>query len=245
VSGAPRSWTRAGFAVEWHDELDSTNAELLRRSAAGAPDRLVVVASHQTAGRGRLDRRWEAPRGSSLLVSVLLHGASTPPHDHLVVLAVAAALADAVEHRARIPVALKWPNDLVVGDRKLAGVLAERAGDALVVGAGCNVRWERFPADLADTATACNLERDSGITPADLLDPFLDRLDRLLREPDAAAAEYRARLTTLGRRVRVETADGAVVGDAVALDDDGALVVDDGGIRHRVVVGDVTHLRPA
>src|SRR6476469_4959346 len=154
---------RTSHGPRWHvrhfPEIDSTNRYLLDEARGGAADGLVAVADHQTAGRGRFDRRWEAPPGSSLLVSVLLR--PTPPGDgpgdasadgsHRAVMAVALALAEAVEAVAGVTPGLKWPNDLVVGDRKLAGLLAEREGDAVVIGAGCNVEWEAFPPELAAT----------------------------------------------------------------------------------------------
>ena len=161
------------------------------------------------------------------------------------VMAAGVALAAAVEDVVGIEAGLKWPNDLVVDDRKLAGLLAEADGDALVVGAGCNVNWEAFPEDLAATATACNLEAGRPVDRDALLDAFLDRLAAALASGDALLDDYRARLVTVGRTVRVEPVRGdAVVGTAVAVTDDGALVVrDERGEDHTVVAADVHHLR--
>lgn len=204
----------------------------------------MAVADHQTAGRGRFDRRWEAPPGSSLLVSVLVRPAPDGDDSHWAVMATALALAVAVEEEAGFSPGLKWPNDLVVGDRKLAGLLAEREGDALVIGAGCNVEWDSFPPELAGTATACNLEAGHSVDRDQLLDRFLARLAVALEELGQVPAQYRARLTTLGRRVRVERAHDMLEGDAVDVTDDGALVVRiDDGTDELVTVGDVVHLR--
>jgi BirA family biotin operon repressor/biotin-[acetyl-CoA-carboxylase] ligase len=230
------------WRVERFAELDSTNRAALDAARSGAEGGLVVVAAHQTAGRGRLDRTWEAPPGSSLLVSVLLRSEGLAPH--AVVTATAVALAAAVRTVAGIAVGLKWPNDLVVGDRKLAGILAEVEGDAIVVGAGCNVNWDAFPPELAATATAVNLEAGRPVAVDDLLAAFLVELRRALDDPGWVAATYRASLVTLGRRVRVERNSGDVVGEARAVRDTGALVVrDDAGVDHEIVVGDVVHLR--
>ena len=136
----------------------------------------------------------------------------------------------------------------MVGDRKLAGLLAERDGDAPGASApGCNVNWASFPADLAATATACNLEAGH---PVDR-DALLDRVPRRARPPARRAGrrcvgEYRARLATLGRRVRVEPGAATIcVGTAIDVTDDGALVVrDDAGADHTVTTADVVHLRP-
>lgn len=188
-------------------EIDSTNRYLLDEARNGAAGGLVAVADHQTAGRGRFERRWEAPPGSSLLVSVLVRPAPVGEEVHRTVMAAAIALAGAVEEVAAFAPGLKWPNDLVVDDRKLAGILAERDGDTLVVGAGCNVEWDEFPPELAGAATACNLESPLASVDRDaLLDAYLTRLADELGHPDAVVARYRERLATLGRRVRIERA---------------------------------------
>jgi BirA family transcriptional regulator, biotin operon repressor / biotin---[acetyl-CoA-carboxylase] ligase len=244
------------FEIRRFASIDSTNRYLLDEARAGAPEGVVAVADHQDAGRGRLGRVWSAPPGSSLLVSVLLRPAITPDRLMLVTMAAGVALAEAVEQVAGFPVALKWPNDLVVDDRKLAGLLAEAdlgpgAGGiavavAVVVGAGCNVQWERFPTELEATATACNLEAGRPVDRDDLLDAYLARLALHYGALDAVAPAYRARLATVGRRVRVDLAGGAVlVGTAVSVDDAGRLVVEAGdGTHHDLAAGDVHHLRP-
>jgi BirA family biotin operon repressor/biotin-[acetyl-CoA-carboxylase] ligase len=160
-------------------------------------------------------------------------------------MAAAVALVDAVRDVAGFAPRLKWPNDLVVEERKLAGILAEREGDALVVGAGCNVQWESFPPELAATATACNLESPRTSVDRDaLLDAYLTRLAGELGDPDGVLSRYRERLATLGRRVRIERARGEIVGEAIDVTDDGALLVrlPDATVE-RVTFGDVVHLR--
>src|SRR5262245_5319408 len=132
--------------VHWFEIVDSTNRYLLQRAAQGVAAGEVAVADEQTAGRGRLGRSWVAPSGSALLVSVLLRPALPPERVHLVPLAAGLAALDALQaldvperHDASEPARLKWPNDVVVGDRKLAGILAEAdGGGAVVVGMGCN-----------------------------------------------------------------------------------------------------------
>ena len=244
----------ARWRVSHFDELDSTNRWALDRAREGAAEGLVVVADHQTAGRGRLDRTWEARPGSSLLVSVVLHGAAagSPAVDalgevHRAVSAVAVALTRAVQHVAGVAAGIKWPNDVVVADRKLAGILAEREGDALVVGVGVNVNWDAFPPELADTATACNLEAGHPIDRDALLDGFLRELSAALDDPVATERAHRDLLVTLGRRVRVSLTRGdPIEGQAVGLGVLGELeVCDDDGKVHAVTTGDVIHLRPA
>ena len=217
------------------EETGSTNADLLATVGHGALDRTVLAARHQTAGRGRLDRRWDAPPGANLLVSLLFTDVTGVPHVLTQRVGVAAAIA--CERVAGVRPVLKWPNDLLVTNRKLAGVLAQVAffGDrqAVVVGIGVNVGWA--PDDAARLG--------DGIDPLDLLDALLRAYDEL---PDDIGPEYRARLGTIGRTVRVELPDDAVIiGRALDVEPDGQLVVlDECGITHRIGVGDVVHLRP-
>jgi BirA family biotin operon repressor/biotin-[acetyl-CoA-carboxylase] ligase len=236
------------WRIEHFAQLDSTNRHLLDAARAGAADGAVAVADVQTAGRGRLDRSWAAPPGSSLLVSVLVRvpAPGPGPAAGTATMAAAVALVEAVGDVAGIDAALKWPNDVVVGDRKLAGILAERDGDALVVGVGCNVNWASFPPELAATATACNQEAGRAVDRDALLGAFLTSLAVALGAGPDVVAAYRARLATLGRRVRVHPVRGDdLVGLAVAVTDDGALVVrDDAGTDQVVTTADVVHLRP-
>jgi len=241
-----------GWIVERFSSLDSTNRWLLDRAREGAPAGLVAVADHQASGHGRRDRVWQAPAGSSLLVSVLLRPDVALEQLHTVTIAVALALADALMTTGDVRAELKWPNDLVVGDRKLAGLLAEAevSGDAVravVVGAGCNLTQSTFPDELAATATSCVLETGRAPARDDLLTELLARLaERLDESPAARLDEYRARLSTLGRDVRVDLDGGVVTGRASDVDEQGRLVVTPPhGTPSVVGVGDVVHLRPA
>jgi BirA family transcriptional regulator, biotin operon repressor / biotin---[acetyl-CoA-carboxylase] ligase len=232
--------------VRWVDETDSTNSRLLEEARGGAPEGVVLVADHQTAGRGRLGRRWEAPPGSSLLVSVLLRPDVALGRAHLVTMAAGLAASDACEAVAGVRPGLKWPNDLVVDDAKLAGLLAESVveGDALralVVGMGLNVT-----AAPAEGATALADHAGGRVERRPLLDAWLVRLDARLDRLGEVLTDYRPRCATLGRPVRVERPGGDVLaGTAVDVTDAGHLVVDAGGERVAVAVGDVVHVRPA
>ncbi|MDP1819892.1 MAG: biotin--[acetyl-CoA-carboxylase] ligase [Acidimicrobiales bacterium] len=247
-------------AIRWREQTASTNADALAEARTGHPEGLVVVADHQTAGRGRQGRTWTAPPGASLLVSVLLR----PPRAvvEACATAVAVAAAEAVEEVAGFAPRLKWPNDLVWPgdgsgpDRKLSGILAEAdwaegGTAAVVVGIGINVSWPaELPAELADIAIACNHITDRAVDREDLLVALLQALDRhytaLVADGDRQALldEWRRRSATLGRRVRVELDDEDVVGTAVDVTPDGHLVVapDEGPVR-TFAVGDVIHLR--
>lgn len=235
-------------------ETDSTNLRVLELARDGAPEGVVLVADHQTAGRGRRGRTWSAPPGTSLLVSALVRPPGPLSLAHLVTSAAALAAADACAEITGVEPSLKWPNDLVIADadgtRKLAGLLAESVveGDrlsAVVVGMGMNVNWpSSLPADLAATAVALNSLVGSDVERSTLLVSWLVGFDRLLGALDQVAARYRDRCSTLGRDVRVELADGTVEGRAADLTDDGHLLLDTATSgRLELTVGDVVHLR--
>jgi BirA family biotin operon repressor/biotin-[acetyl-CoA-carboxylase] ligase len=245
ASRSPITWRIRRF-----DTIDSTNRFVLDEARAGAHEGLVVVADHQDAGRGRRGRSWTAPPGSSLLVSALLRPPLPAERAQLVTMAAGLALAEAVEGVAGFAPSLKWPNDLVVGDRKLAGLLAEAdvspRGDvrAVVVGAGCNVQWDSFPADLAEIATSCNVEAGHPVERDAVLTAYLDRLGERVADLGSILDDYRVRLATLGRDVRVDLGGREVVGTALDVDADGRLLVaTPGGGTEVIAAGDVVHLR--
>ena len=250
--------SRTRFEVRRVAETGSTNSDLLALARGGAPEGVVLVADHQTAGRGRLDRSWVAPPGSSLLVSLLLRPAALRPSQlHAVTVAVALAASDALRREAGFEPVLKWPNDLLVDDRKLGGILAESVAsgaqvEAVVVGMGLNLNWpDDFPPELAATAVAANQVAGRPVDREAVLSSFLTALEGRydgLAAPgglEAQAVEYRARCGTLGREVRVELASGSFAGTATDVTADGHLVValPDGTTRE-VTAGDVVHLRP-
>ncbi len=237
-------------------EIDSTNAELLAEGRMGGPEGVVAVADHQTAGRGRLGRTWSAAPGTALLVSVLLRPGLSPASMPLVTIAAGLAAVDAVDRAAGFRPGLKWPNDLVVDDKKLAGMLAETTtggGETpLVVGIGFNVAAGAYPGELADSATSCEEVAGRPVDRVELLTCFLEALESRYAGVFRAGAKeellaaYRADSATLGRRVRVEMSGGVLEGVANHLAWNGQLVVvDDGGGHTAVSAGDVVHLRPA
>jgi BirA family transcriptional regulator, biotin operon repressor / biotin---[acetyl-CoA-carboxylase] ligase len=231
--------------VRWVEDTDSTNSRLLDEARAGAPEGVVLVADHQTAGRGRLGRRWQAPPGSSLLVSVLVRPPVPLARAHLVTMAAGLAASDACQVVAGVRPGLKWPNDLVLDDAKLAGLLAESVveGDALralVVGMGLNVT-----AAPAEGATALAHHTGDPVERRPLLDAWLSHLDARLDDLDGVLADYRPRCATLGRDVHVVLPDRELEGRAVDVTDAGHLVLDTATGRVDVTVGDVVHVRPS
>jgi BirA family biotin operon repressor/biotin-[acetyl-CoA-carboxylase] ligase len=222
-------------------ETGSTNDVVAELAGAGAPEGLVVVADHQTAGRGRLDRRWEARPGDGLLVSVLLRPAGLPVERRgLVASAVALAARAACREVAAVDPRIKWPNDLLSDqDAKLAGILAVESSGAVVVGMGLNVHGCPPGASCLDQLSGRRVDR------AALLERWLATLDLLVDDWDGVAARYRQECATVGRKVSVELTRGDVIeGTAEAVDEMGLLVVRtaSGEVRH-LAAGDVTHLR--
>jgi BirA family transcriptional regulator, biotin operon repressor / biotin---[acetyl-CoA-carboxylase] ligase len=219
-------------------ETASTNSDLLAALDAGlVSDRTVLVADHQTAGRGRLGRRWDAPPGANLLVSIAF--VEVPAHPAELTHRVGLAAVDAVRRFAsERPVALKWPNDVLLDGRKLGGILAQRSGrtGGVVVGLGLNISW----APTGAARLAPDDTPDSSVSPAALTAELLDAFDRL---PTDIFDRYRHTLATLGSRVRVELPAGVeLVGTATSVDESGRLtVVDDDGAAHVVDAGDVIH----
>jgi BirA family biotin operon repressor/biotin-[acetyl-CoA-carboxylase] ligase len=249
--GGPRRFAD----VHWFAELDSTNTWLLDRAGAGAPEGTVAVADRQLAGRGRLGRRWESPPGSGLLTSILFRPPMAAEELFAVPALVALAARRAIGETAEVSVRAKWPNDLVLDDLKLAGVLTETratgaGGLAVVVGIGINVSWP-MPGPAATELRATCLEAAAG-RPVDrraLLDAMLFSIEerRGMLEDAAGRAsiirELESVTATIGRVVRVELADEEVVGTAVGLDHHGRIVLETDGEQRVVAAGDVVHLR--
>ena len=248
--------TRRRFVhILWFDQLDSTNTWLLDAAGTGAPEGTVAVADHQSAGRGRLRRRWESPPGSGLLASILFRVHLDPTELFSVSALVTLAARDAIAGEIGVSVGAKWPNDLVTDNRKLAGVLAETRGlggedVAVVVGIGINVSWPA-PGPEATELNATCLESLCG-HPVDrrrLLEAMLDLVERRRHQLDVADGrasllhELESVTVTVGRRVRVQTSTSTLVGTAVGLDPRGQLIVEVDGVQRVVSVGDVVHLR--
>lgn len=237
--------------VLWYDRIGSTNAEVARRAADGAPEGLLVMADEQTAGRGRQGRRWQAPPGTSLMLSLLLRPTAAPERRALLPLLAGLAMAEACEPLVSgAQLSLKWPNDLLADGGKCAGILVEASAPAtIVVGIGINVDWRRVerPAELADVISLSEIGRGL-VDRWALLPPLVARIDERYRgwcaRPDDFLPAYRERCATLGARVRVDRVDGSMLGGtAERVTDTGALIVADDAGEVEVHAGDVHHLR--
>jgi len=241
-----RRLTEAPWPVEVLPEVGSTNALLAERARAGAGPQ-VLVTEHQTAGRGRLDRTWETPARAALTFSLLLRPDVAPGRWPWLPLLVGYAVQQALPPGAT----LKWPNDVLLGDRKVAGILVERvegpAGPAAVIGVGLNVSTtaEELP---VPTATSLSIEGHdddrTGLLLA-ILRGLRDSHDQWLAQDDSwLRSSYASRCSTLGQDVRVDLPGGEVLeGTAREIDATGRLVVATAAGEVAVGAGDVVHLR--
>jgi BirA family biotin operon repressor/biotin-[acetyl-CoA-carboxylase] ligase len=240
----PAALTRAlapdGWRVEVMDQATSTNAVVAERVRSGEAAGLVVVAEEQSAGRGRLDRVWVSPPRAGLTFSLLLRPASPPAEWPWLPLLAGLAVARALRSRAGVPAVLKWPNDVLVGGRKVCGLLAEAVAGGLVVGIGLNVTTRAGELPHPE-ATSLQMEGARTTDRDTLLRAVLREVTEVMSDVAAAKAAYRELCSTVGALVRIELpGDLSVEGLADAVDDDGRLVVE--GVAYGV--GDVVHLRP-
>ncbi len=234
----------------------STNTDVLRQAAAGAPEGLVIAAESQTAGKGRLGRTWQTRPGAALTFSVLVRPDAVPQASRgwlplLAGVAVVSALAEVTGLAAK----LKWPNDVLAGGGKLAGILAEQSGGAIVVGIGINVlgRETELPVATATSLQRCGF---GGTDRTVLLAAILRQFEHwYLRwretgpgdaENSGLRKEYLAVSATVGEQVRVQLpGDRVLTGTAAGVDVAGQLLIDIGDAVVALSAGDVVHLRPA
>ena len=248
--------------IEVVPSTGSTNADLLARALCGEPEGVVLAAEEQTAGRGRMGRSWTSPRYAALTFSLLIRPDVPPARRGWLPLLTGVAVAAAVTTVTGVPARLKWPNDVLAGEAKLAGILAEAAGDAIVVGIGLNVSTEpaelsRLPAGPGPGALPATSLRAAGATALNrekILLTILAGFERWYRawrqaggDPDRSGLrpEYTRLSATIGRTVRAELPGGqALSGPAAGVDSDGRLLVRvSSGSEVPVAAADVVHLR--
>ena len=248
--------SRLWRSLEVVEEIGSTNAELIGRARdpedGGVPEGTVLVAEHQVTGRGRLDRVWTSPPRAGLTVSFLLRPDVPAARKGWLPLLTGVALAESVAEVSGVLPSLKWPNDLLAADgRKLAGILAESSGSAVVVGTGLNV--STTAAELPDTGTSLSTITARTVDRGTVLLAFLRAVERryrrwadVLGDPVSSglAQDYLAWSSTVGSTVAVALPDGSTLeGVAEAVDWDGRLVVATPGGTVELASGDVRHVR--
>ena len=262
--------TWLGRNLAYYSEIGSTNDEARRLAEQGAPNGTLVICDHQTAGRGRMARRWISTAGSCLLLSLILRPNLPPARVQIATMACGLAAADAIEDVTGVQAGLKWPNDLLIGDRKVAGILTEMAtiGDKvefLVVGIGVNVNLEprslisiageredyirealkHDPSlqDVAAQATSLMLAAGRPISRLRLLWRFLEELEKQYQRITAGGSPYKEwvkRMSLLDREIQVTFPGETIIGRAIGVDADGALLVGlENGTSRRILAGDI------
>ena len=232
--------------VLWYHEIGSTNDAANTLAEHGADEGLVVLADRQTAGRGRLGRSWASPPGAGVYVSIVLR--PSPSVARLLTIAAGVAVADGIAAATGLSAHVKWPNDVHVGGRKLAGILAEGAARHVVLGIGINVQPAAYPDDVAVRATSIESELGRQVDRGLVLVECLVALAARYRELQAGGGRvvvdaWRARAAPmLGRRVEWESAGERQSGLAENIDDDGALVVKVGTGTLKIRSGEVRWL---
>jgi BirA family transcriptional regulator, biotin operon repressor / biotin---[acetyl-CoA-carboxylase] ligase len=240
-----------------YESLPSTNNEVARLAAQGVAEGLAVVADEQTAGRGRMQRTWVSPKGAGLYFSILLRPEISMNRWPLVTLMAALAVAEGLQESCSLVADIKWPNDLLAGERKICGILAEvidtESGKAIVLGIGINLTNQAFPEDLA--GRAISVAEATGRRPdrEPILKAILQALTRwylLLHEEEGSErmlAAWASRSSYAdGKLVRVLNGDETVIGLTRGLEPDGALRLEtDNGTITIVRAGDVINVRPA
>ena len=243
-----------GREVLFFSEIDSTNREARDRAEKEAIEGTVVIADSQSRGKGRLGRSWESPSGANLYLSIILRPRISLPAAAQITLLAGIAAARALSGVSGLECRIKWPNDIFLRGRKLAGILAEMEGKGakvrfIILGIGVNVNWRRedFPVGLRETATSLCAETGKEISRVAVAAGFLHEMEReyssFLREGfSARLREEWSRLSwVLGKRVTLSLPEGTISGQALGLDPEGALLVLDGeGKTHRFIAGEVS-----
>lgn len=245
-----------GAPFRFFESIGSTNSEAIRWARGGAPDGAVVVTAHQTEGRGRWGRTWSSEPGKLLQLSIVLRPELPLDRLGLITTALGVACAEAIEDVSTLRPTIKWPNDVRLNGRKVAGILVEThvsggALDAAVAGIGINMGWSReeIPAELEGSATSLAAEADGDVPAPDLLlTRLLERFDLRYSALPARAADLIAAATgrsdVLGREVVIALSnDDTIEGRAAGLGASGELELETARGRREVAVGEVRRLR--
>jgi len=238
--------------IEHVSETGSTNSDLVAR-ASTLPDGFVLISDYQTVGRGRMGRNWEAPPSVNLLFSVLLHPKWPDERHQLVTPALALATVEMLQQLG-MKASIKWPNDVLVQQeesKKIAGILAEyvqQENPVLVVGMGLNIGWPKLEDSGPPESTslsACGIDEDRWKLLGEILKNFEKRLVQITVEKEVSGfiEDYCSKSSTIGHEVKVDKADGDIIGRAVGIEKDGSLIIENENGTTSFSAGDVTHLR--
>jgi BirA family biotin operon repressor/biotin-[acetyl-CoA-carboxylase] ligase len=242
---------RLGSAIIHYETVTSTNDIARDLALKKAPEGTVVIAGNQTAGRGRLGRRWESPSDGGLYLSVILRPQVSPSASTIITLACAVAVANTLINEFDVAADIKWPNDVLASGRKICGILVEAAIEAgevqhVVAGIGVNLNQREFPFSIGENATSLFLETGRLVTPREFTQFLLKELDEqynaALRHPSRIIKEWESLSTyARGRAVTITSGDETVSGTTAGVTEAGALILElDGGERREILSGEVT-----
>jgi len=242
-----------GREVLCYAETTSTNDIAIELAGKDAKEGTLVIADSQTKGRGRLDRKWVASAGTSILASLILRPAIELSQVNRIVLITTISIIHAIRNVANLHALIKWPNDIVINDKKAAGILAESKTEKnslsfVVVGFGINVNIQKgsFPEEIADIATSLSIESGHEVSRVYLLQEVLKQIEsRYLRLNDNGFLdEWKSLSATIGRQIQIEYPDSTRTGIATDIDENGALIVqlDTGEMKH-IMNDDIVKIR--
>jgi len=242
-----------GREVAFYTETTSTNDIALELAGKGADEGTLVVADSQTMGRGRGDRKWFAPAGTSILASLILRPLIELSQINKIVLITAISIVYAIRNITHLPALVKWPNDVVINNKKTAGILAEAKTEKnsvsfVVVGFGINVNVPKisFPEEIADIATSLSIESGCEISRIHLLQEILRQIEsRYLKlDNDSFLDEWKNLSATIGRQVQIEYPDSIKTGLALNIDENGALTIKlNTGEIQRIINDDIVRVK--
>ena len=243
--------------IEYSKEIDSTNTKAKDLAQRGAPEGTVVIAEKQTNGRGRRGRIWLSPEGDGIYATLILRPAMSPGGAPKITLMTAVAVAEALLSLVQIDIRIKWPNDILVNGRKLAGILTEITADMdavnyIVVGLGLNVntRSESFSEEIGKIATSIYIETGEQLSRARLIRAYLEQFEKYYKmftqnEFAAIMGRWKQLSGFIGQKVMVDVMGQNYIGEVSDIDDDGVLILkDDQGRSRRIFSGDVIPVNP-
>jgi BirA family biotin operon repressor/biotin-[acetyl-CoA-carboxylase] ligase len=248
---------RLGKKIHYFSALDSTNLYARKLAEEGALEGEVVVAESQTGGKGRLGRIWISPPNLNVYLSVILRPKLPPLHAPQITLMAAVALAETVQCFIPLPTEIKWPNDILVGGKKLAGILTESSCDPgkilfVILGIGVNLNFpkELMPEAIRESATSIMALTGKPVNRSEFTLRLIQNLERCYGELEEGGFSFLAErwagfFRLKGKRVRVQMLEQAILGKAMGIDIDGALILEDErGFVQRIIAGDVIPLDP-
>lgn len=248
---------KIGMQAYYFDSIDSTQNQALKMSKDPVNDGVVIIAAEQTGGKGRMGRRWISPKGG-IWLSVILHPKFDISITTLFPIASSLALSYAIEKTFKISPELKWPNDLTIKGKKVAGILVDvslesNKIESLVLGVGINfdVDVKQIEKTLKDTPNFYGIsslrDQKKKVRAISLVQSFLSELEKIYellntKQTKKIISEWTKRSSTIGKKVELDTIEGKIKGNAVKIDEDGALIVSEKNKTSRIIAGDIIHL---